>query len=625
MNSSTKGARRLRTLKSCYKRNFHGLWRPTEAALINDMMGACRQRFVPNLYVNRMVASSLHGHSAFGGTSRRRFLSTVGGNYGDFPWDTAAKTSSKGPVHGGIGPQPLVTTTASSSTNKMASSTQLLDEASTECGRILAQTRASPGAVTVTAPVNYDENDDAGADEAIQEKMKELEDAADSLLAATKVTIPLAQIITYSPNDERVHSLHRSFLGILQKCVSALTQAAANTSAAADMDTHRRSSSRRRSTPLFSSESEPPLLEKTLRLAVRAREDLGLPFHLPLYKLLAVSVTLSSSSSATITRWVLQAGRWAQEDFGSSCMTQGPEEFFARPLWNLAHRRRYSDLLDILYVLLLTDDFDTKYLQSATLEGILRILYEDLQTHLWEPSPMVTSPRKKQGRSKPLSYSSRLQHQREYFRPKEDALDLEEILMLLEPSIYNVFGYTSATPEDSKSLRDIIDVLLATSSNQGGLSNRDGESARGGDSVSLSGTPELLQALFPEQFPDDFPSDEFEEYYYDDDDDDESDGNDRRHLTSGTARWEFHVDMDSDLAVVGVTRVFRDDEDDDDWDSEASTASIDTEMIYTRSMLEAKIPDIVHQVEQVIGKPLQYSKGLERELFDQMADLHEHD
>jgi hypothetical protein len=653
-------------------------------------------------------------------TSLRLFSSSSSnGNFGDFPWEN----HHLGPLH----PQPLVTTgggeNATTTTTASMRSQQewLLDEASAEGRRIFDRARENSSsssfspllASKVTSPLlatrpdtqpyvsEQHEKTHPGTDHHHDDyyffledsRMKYLEDAADSLLAATKVTIPLAQVITYScinnkDGDDRVRFLHRAFLSILQKCISALIQNAVSTENTTTTATHEsssssswkqhthHSSSRRRcrsssSTPLFSPASEPPLLDKTLRLAVRARGDLGLPLHLPLYQSLAVSVAQSSESSATITRWILQAGRWAQEDFGPACITANSsssirlhpddddddddettttttimEEFFARPLYHLAERKRYAELVDVLLLILHAKDFDAmEYLHESTVQGILHRILPDLQTLVWEP-PSTSTSNYNHRRRRPIS-----PQQQQSF--SDDALALEEILLLLEPSIWKVFGYDTVSPERATSLRDAIDVLLSPPSSldknhrrppPSSISNTRGTDNGGNDdddddkassrsrdtfssSVVLPESPELLQALFPEEFPDDFP-------FPDSDEDEESSssssssafGETTEHLTSGNASWEFHVDMDSEVAVVGVTRVFPDNDDEDDEDSsedgeEGSHFSHwSTETLYTRSMLAANLPDVVHQIEQVTGKPLQYSKRLEKDLIRQLND-----
>jgi len=259
-----------------------------------------------------------------------------------------------------------------------------------------------------------------------------------------------------------------------------------------------------------------------------------------------------------------------------------------------------------------THDFEMEFLNKTTLQGMFRILYDDFRTHIWEPPPAPTRQQRVKSRS-----SSTPQQK---FR-LEDASALEELLIVLEPSVWKVFGYSSAIPEQMSSLQDVIDVLLSPSSRRDDHSTSRNDSSRGDDSsVALPDSQELFTALFPEEYPDDFSFDESDDYYYDDDDDEYEDN--ETHLQSGRATWAVYVDMDSDLSVVGVTRVVRD-EDEEDWDSDAST--VDSQTIYTRSMLPAQLPDVVHQLEQVVGKPLQYSKGLERDLFQQLADAHERD
>lgn len=605
---------------------------------------------------------------------RRSFSSNNNnnGHFGDFPWDNAHHQKPTNHPHLGPRTQPLVTTTSADSN---AASQELLDQAAAEGRRIFDRTRASATGTTAAPASNASSSlarqehlkhnpagDGSHAALLLLEeeaKMKELEDAADSLLAATKLTISLARVITYSPNnDNRVHLLHRAFLSIIQKCVSALIQGATSkaladatkewpsslsSSSSSSRKRQSSSSSSSSSTPLFSSESEPPLLDKTLRLAVRARGDLGLPLHLPLYQMLALSVAQSSQSSSTIAKWIIQAGKWAQADFGPESIsasmtttsqyhdddddhdhhhnyaTNQREEFFARPLCHLAQRKRFSDLVDVLLLILHSKDFvSMAHLSQSTLQGILGVLYEDLRTLVWEPNHR--KQKKQQASSIRRRFSS---HQQSQSMISKDTLALEEVLLLLEPSIWKVFGYSSLAPEQTTSLREAIDVLLSPSWNiKNGSSDSDLLPSSGKTSFPavLPDNPELLQALFPEEdFPDHFPfpeSDE-DEYYTNETSD---------HLTSGSATWEFRLDMDSDLA----RRVFpidEDDDDDDDWDDEDGNPLLSdgfcADELYNRSDLLRDLPDVVHQIEQVTGKPLTYSKRLEQDLLQQLNDPHQ--
>ncbi len=442
----------------------------------------------------------------------------------------------------------------------VANGNQLLDEAAAEGRRIFDFCQLDT--TDVKSPLT-------------NEKLHILEDALDRFLAVTIATVPLSQAITIFRNEERVQLLHRAFLTIVQKCVSTLMQVG----------------SPENPTSLLS--SNPPLLEKTLQLVTRAREDLNLPFPLPLYQWLAVSVSQSSDTHATITKWIMQAGRWARDDFGSDSLTQENQEFFAQPLRHLAVRKRYTEMAEILLLVLESESFAVNYLRESSLKEILSALDDDLQIHVWKPT-----------RSASISPLAQV---------------LMEILLLLEPSIWRVFGYSTLSPDRMDSLRDAIEIILSQENDQ----SPDNTSS---SSLSLyADSPELIQAFFREQFPDNFPTPEDD--YYDDADEDET-------YDPPKGTWEIHLDMDSDLAIVGVSRISHSDEeydydhdddgnaeDDDNDDDDSQDTQRDREELYTRSMLPGTLPDVVSQIEQVIGKPLQYSKRLEEDLIRAMDNF----
>ncbi len=88
-----------------------------------------------------------------------------------------------------------------------------------------------------------------------------------------------------------------------------------------------------------------------------------------------------------------------------------------------------------------------------------------------------------------------------------------------------------------------------------------------------------------------------------------------RHLTSG--KWELHVDMDSDLSIVSITRHFADDDDENDDDDDDWSRELPPSVQWQR--LET-VPDIVQQIEVAAGQPLRYSKRLQRDLLHQFVE-----
>jgi hypothetical protein len=489
----------------------------------------------------------------------------------------------------------------------------------------------------------------------LHQKINDLEEAVESLLQATKNTIPLAQLLlTLPPQDDRVRSLHRTFLSILSKCGSALNELSSSTTATTTATTSTTPTPKRKNAMLVPV-LDHPLLDKTLRLAVRARGDLGLPLHLPLYQTLARSVAqLSSSSSSynytshTTTNWIVQLANWAQEDFNLHHPNGSGFFLVSSPLCILAQRQRYGELAHLLTTILTSPNFSMNYVDESTLHQLIRILYDDLYTHLWEEPPATTTTRhnnnnnnkNKRKRPPPLLRSNSNNSNNSNNNPHQMTMALQELLFVLEPSIWKLFGEvvssssSSSIPPESSSLREAIDVLISTTTSSSSSSlvppgqhqhSSPEAAAAAAAAASLLSSKELLHALFPDEF-----SDDSQEFWEDDDDtmdqldEDEDDEDDffetNRHLTSG--KWELHVDMDSDLSIVSITRRFADDDDDenddneddddDDWSREVPP-SVQWQRLET-------VPDIVQQIEVAAGQPLRYSKRLQRDLLHQFVE-----
>jgi len=293
------------------------------------------------------------------------------------------------------------------------------------------------------------------------------------------------------------------------------------------------------------------------------------------------------------------------------------------------------------------------YLEERTMSQLFRILYDDLKTHLWEPQNKLEQP--------DLSNVS------------TSSATLEEVLTLLEPSVWKFFDeeqdgddendedgvvslWSKASYENPDKegdhhsntfLRDAIDILVSPQGSKNGTttttindeedSTGDGKGSSHRRPLSLEESRELLHALFPEEFLEDVESLEF----WEEDDEDYSTDDSRRnaileeterHLTMG--KWELHVDMDSDLSIVALTRrPFSEEDDDDDDDDftgqedDSDDDDKDTDDGWSqREISRGKssnikwqrletVPDIVHQIEVATGQQLQYSKPFQIDLL----------
>lgn len=383
-------------------------------------------------------------------------------------------------------------------------------------------------------------------------QMEQLHEACKQLLQATQNTVTLAPLIVKHPADGRVLSLHRSFWTLFQKCVEKLATAPHTTSKSAS----------------FSA-----LLEGTLRLAVRAREDFGFTLPISLYRDLATCVCVSPSEVKT-TMWLLQIIRWIVQDFGNL-----PSNFLHQPLSELAQRRHFDIMVALLIQVFHKPDTSVKFLDEVTLQAIFRPLYEDFRAQVWE------APTRKGRRAK-------------------TRLLMEELLLLLEPSVWRLFGYCPSSPEHQTTLREAVDVLLLSSTNE--------STQKETPAPSLPGTQEILQALFPDEYSDKWDSEE---------DDWESSRGDSDNYTA----WEYHIDMDADTAIVGMTRYAQEADANHDDQQTIATSKIPTSKAWHRV---ANVPDVVSQIEEATGRSLQYSESLKQDLlhsFGEQQNLEEYD
>lgn len=182
-----------------------------------------------------------------------------------------------------------------------------------------------------------------------------------------------------------------------------------------------------------------------------------------------------------------------------------------------------------------------------------------------------------------------------------------------------------------ESLKGAIEDILSGGENEDDSFNLRSTTALYAESSAL------IQALFPNAFREDLNGgndDDFNENDDDDDDgeDEDDDDDNTRIYQTPKGSWEIIVDMDSDMAIVGINRILNVDEDggeddddddasdDDDDDDASQTTQWDTRELYTRSLLPGTLPDVVQQIEQVIGRSLQYNKRLEQDLIRTMGD-----
>lgn len=152
--------------------------------------------------------------------------------------------------------------------------------------------------------------------------------AAEALLNSTKSTQALAE--TIRGNDKaapNVVALHRAFLTVTQWCVSLTT-----------------TKNRMNQTTVFEESDllEHPLLDCILQLSVRAHQ-LGLGFHLPLYKSVCGAISSQNYSIHSPSQWILKLAQWARMELG-----QLPHDFLDESLLELTKRQKRTDVVAVL-------------------------------------------------------------------------------------------------------------------------------------------------------------------------------------------------------------------------------------------------------------------------------------
>ena len=200
----------------------------------------------------------------------------------------------------------------------------------------------------------------------VDSKIQGTVNAANSLLRVTK-TDSLAPIIHdrlaasecndgAGNDDDDVASLHRAFLIVTQSCLNSVAPCHHT-----DVDSA--------GSYLF---KDNDVLEYALALSMRAHE-LSLPFHLPLYQSLAI--TVAEISSMDPLRWIFQVANWTNSNIGPVNST-----FFAKPLLALCRRRRLDDATNLIHAM--NNVYGHKYIDSATTKEILFLL-KDLVRPIW--------------------------------------------------------------------------------------------------------------------------------------------------------------------------------------------------------------------------------------------------
>lgn len=159
-----------------------------------------------------------------------------------------------------------------------------------------------------------------------QDSLQFAMNAAETLLKVTESTTELAEAIRNASIQKQLQivSIHRTILAVSQLCVSLMM---ANNKTNREFDS------------LF---MEHPLLDYVLQLSLRAHE-LGLGFHLPLYKGICQAVASQENSIHSPSSWILKVAQWAQLELGHL-----PKNFFEQSLLELTKRHKSNETVSIL-------------------------------------------------------------------------------------------------------------------------------------------------------------------------------------------------------------------------------------------------------------------------------------
>lgn len=236
------------------------------------------------------------------------------------------------------------------------------------------------------------------------EHVQQAMNAAETLLKITEATSNLSATIGQSP--EQAKELHKAFLKITQWCVSQTTC---------------------REMPSASSYEElleHPLLDSVLQLSVRAHQ-LGLSFHMPLYKSLVLALA-SQPSIHSPSSWILQLAQWARSELGDL-----PHDFFDESLLALTQRQQFKDVITILQSM--HRHLNISEINEEATKSILNNLKSSIRS-MWTKQPLN-------------------------FTLLEE--DCREIVCLLESSILKIASSrTIAEDAGNHNLRDAIEGIL---------------------------------------------------------------------------------------------------------------------------------------------------------------------
>jgi hypothetical protein len=162
------------------------------------------------------------------------------------------------------------------------------------------------------------------------QQVQDAMNAAEALLNSTKSTQALAETIrSFDKSAPHAVALHRAFLTVTQWCVSLTTTKnnKNNSNAATVFESHL---------------LEHPLLDCILQLSVRAHQ-LGLGFHLPLYKSVCGAISCQNYSIHSPSQWILKLAQWARLELG-----QLPHDFLDESLLELTKRQKRTDVVAVL-------------------------------------------------------------------------------------------------------------------------------------------------------------------------------------------------------------------------------------------------------------------------------------
>jgi hypothetical protein len=305
-----------------------------------------------------------------------------------------------------------------------------------------------------------------------------------------------------------------------------------------------------------------PLVDSLLRLSARAH-DLTLPFHIPLYKSLTklIGEHLPLNSSAEN---ILMVAGWARDEFGPLSA-----DFFSDSLLALVDRQRLNDVAHIIKGMKSVHQIDI--LDECLTKALLR-------------------------RLKSTTRSSQENHQNKS-RLEQDSLD---VISLLEPSIWKIFGYNSLDPTNGN-LSDAIDILVTT---------EEGSRNTFAEELSVEHSPgdeaeqldeESLSSFLEEHVPENSRKFSWSELA-------------QSHEESGhraAHNWDLELSTSGDETILEVTGELTRSEEDH------MSKFAGNNILYVRSDGHRSIPDLVPQLcGKNGGEGLKYSKAFEQHILN---------